>query len=85
MQHALRPLTVVGEEQQTARVRIEPADGKEAPRLADQFADRAPALRIAHGADHAERLVQHEVASTNSGRHDAAVDLDPCIARHASA
>src|SRR5215471_11352054 len=57
---AVRQHAVVGQQKQTARGGIEPADREQAgwARSSDQVEDRRPALRISSGHEHPKGLVQ---------------------------
>ena len=54
-------LSVVREQEQARRVRVEPAHGEEATIGADQVDHGSPSVRVAHGRDDVGRLVQQHV------------------------
>src|SRR3982074_2495026 len=57
MGDAVRQLSVVGEQQQSAAVRVESTDGHEAGDARHQVTHGGAAAGVAHGGHHAGRLV----------------------------
>ena len=68
MHEVMGELTVVGEQQQPARVGVEPAHRKHPRAGRQELGDRAALLGIVQRADHADRLVEHEVAERGARR-----------------
>ena len=75
MQHAHRPVAVVGHEQHALRVGVEASDRIEALNAADEIDDRLAAVLVGCGAHDAGRFVQQHVALPEDARRDP-VDLD---------
>src|SRR5206468_10055609 len=61
MEDALRPLSVIGEQDEPLRIGVEPAHGVEALARAQERHDAAPSLFVARGRPDATRLVQDDV------------------------
>ena len=81
MEHALRPIAVVGQQDQTFRVAIEPAHGEEAlgrrPKLArHEVDDRSLGVAVADRARNAGRLGQRKVEAPTGTRDRLAVDRE---------
>ena len=81
MREPVRQRAVVGEQQRTGRVGVEPPDRDDTLRHVDQLDDRRTPLRIAGGRDRSGRLVEQRVGQL-LGRHGLAVDLDAVACRH---
>jgi hypothetical protein len=75
MHHAVRELTVVGEEEQPFRVAVEPADRVEALRGLHQLHHGLAIAVVAGGGNESARFVEHDVTTTLRP-HDLAVDPD---------
>jgi len=72
-----RQRPVVGEQQKTAGVQIEPADRVEARQAPTEEArDRGPSLGVLERAHYAARLVKRDRPSRPRGRDSLAVDRD---------
>ena len=75
MREPVREIAVVREQEDAARVDVEPADGHDTRVVADEVDDGRAPLRVARGRHDAERLVQEDVGQLLLA--DAlAVDLD---------
>ena len=76
----VREVAVVGQDQQALGVGVQPADVEQpllaGRRLPSRSVERAPALRVVHGRDHAARLVEHQVEVPPGRRDPGAVDPD---------
>ena len=73
-------LAVVGEQEHTGRVGVEPADRDDARRMVDEVDDRRPAARVARRRDDPGRLVQEHVGELLL-RERLPVELDPVTRR----
>ena len=61
MHHGIGQLPVIGEQQQTLRVHIEPAHGIDPlPDAGDKRGNRRPSLLVMEGCNHTGRLVEHD-------------------------
>jgi uncharacterized protein with GYD domain len=72
----VRELAVVGEQERTGRVRIEPADRDDAAWVSYEVDYGWPPMRVTGGRDHTGRLVQEDVGERLE-LDPATVDLDP--------
>jgi hypothetical protein len=81
VQQAVRELTVVGQEECSARVKVEAPDGHHSSlHPLHVLGDGGAPLRILHGAHDVPRLVKHQVHRSLGG-HAAAVHLDDILLR----
>lgn len=75
--HAIGEIAVVGEEQETARMVFEAADGKDAfANAVEKIADAAAAFGIAHGGDDLRGLMEHDVDELGRGLEKLAGNFD---------
>lgn len=63
MRQPIGQVAVVGQEQESLAVGVEPSDGKEPRIIRHQPDNRRPALRVEGGRDDADRLMQRQVAT----------------------
>ena len=75
MGEAVREIAVVREQQHTARVDVEPADGHDPCVVPDEIDDGRTPLRVARGRHDPERLVEQDVCELLLP-DPLAVDLD---------
>ncbi len=78
MQHAVREVAVIGEQEQTFGVVVEAPDGEEPRAFRWQEVDHdRPTLGIGAAADIAARLVQEDVGPRLRAAQELAVEGDP--------
>jgi hypothetical protein len=77
----VRQLAVVREDEQSARIGVEPAHRKQARARRHELADGAPPLGVVERGDHADRLVEHVVAQRRRSGQRPALHRDPVALR----
>ena len=76
VQQAVRERAIVGQEQRSFDVGVEPSDRIEPDAVGDEIGDDGPSLGVAHGRDVAARLVQEQIAERFGAGQRPAVDSD---------
>jgi hypothetical protein len=78
MEQSVGQLSVVGEEEQSLRIVVEPTHGKDArPSRREQIDDDGAALRIGPARDVAARLVKEDVRARLGAFERPAIEGDP--------
>jgi uncharacterized protein with GYD domain len=76
MREPVRELAVVGEQERSGRVGVQPPDGDDPRGMLDELDDGGPALWVAGGGDHARGLVEEHVGERLE-LDSPPVELDP--------
>ena len=73
---------VVGKEQESGGVVIEPADGENMRTIDEEIGDAAPPVGVAHRRHHAERFIEDQVGRLRRKLEPHSANLDPIASSH---